>query len=173
MSAVSTPTAPSSVYYPPPPPPAGYAHAYAYAGLGSRFLAALIDLVILGIIAAVVAIPLGIFTAFAVLSGGGVASVWNLVFGPFTMLLWLLWLGYFTYFESTTGQTLGKRLLGIKVISIASGRPPDVGHALLRSVLRLLDWLPALYLVGFIAAATTTQRQRVGDILAETVVVRA
>lgn len=172
MSAMSNPTAPSAVYYPPPPPP-GYARAYAYAGLGSRFLAALIDLVVLGIIAAAVAIPLGLFTALSVLSGFGAAAVWSAVFGPFTLILWLLWLGYFTYFESRTGQTFGKRVLGIKVVAIATGRPPDLGHALLRSVLRILDWLPALYLIGFIAAASTTQRQRIGDILAETVVVPA
>lgn len=171
MPAMSTPTAPSNAYYP-PPPPAGYGHSYVYAGLGSRFLAALIDLVVLGMIAAIVAIPLGIFTAVSLLAGGGASALWNLAFGPFTMLLWLLWLGYFTYFESTTGQTFGKRLLGLRVVSVRTGRPPDLGHALLRSVLRVVDWLPALYVVGFIAAAVTPERQRVGDVLAETVVVR-
>lgn len=169
MSTSSYPSTPANLY--PPPPPPGYASAYAYAGLGTRFVAAFVDLIILGMIAIVAALPFGIMTAISVLSTGGTGWVWSVFAGPFTLILWLLWILYFSYFESKTGQTLGKRLVNIRVIDVRTGRPPDLGKAVLRNLLRLVDWLPALYLLGFLVAALTPNKQRLGDLLADTVVV--
>ncbi len=84
----------------------------------------------------------------------------------------VLWLFYFTYFESATGQTLGKRAMGIRVVDPTTGRPPTLTMALVRSVVRIVDWLPFLYLVGFLVALVTSRKQRLGDLLAGTVVIK-
>lgn len=172
---MSTPSAcgtPPTAYLPPPPPPPGYAYPNQYASLLSRFGAAVIDLIILGLITAVIALPLGLLAAASTLAYGTMPWFVAVLFGPFTLLLILLWLGYFTYFESTTGQTLGKRALDLRVVDLTTGRPPTLGKALLRTVARVVDWLPALYIVGFIVAYATPRRQRIGDLLADTVVLR-
>ncbi len=174
MSSYGTPpaTAPSTAGGI-PASVAPYAFPYPVASLVSRFGATVIDFLVLIVLAAVVAIPLGIFTAATALAWGGTGPWVQLLWGPFTLVMFLVWFLYFTYFESTTGQTLGKRLLGLRVIYVPSGRPPDFAHATVRNVLRFIDWLPAFYLVGFVLALTTPKRQRLGDVLAETVVARA
>lgn len=161
---------------PPPPPPVsppGYAFGYRYAGLIERFLAVLIDLVILAVIGLVIAIPLGIFVAIAGLNPAFSPGLFGLLFGPFFLLLYVLWIVYFTFLESARGQTIGKQLLHLKVISATSGQTPDLTHSLVRNILRIIDWLPTLYLLGFIVALVTERKQRVGDLLADTIVVHA
>jgi len=175
-TAPTTVQAPGVFLPPPPPPPSGnYASAYAYAGLGSRFGAAILDFLVLLAITVVVAIPFGLLAGAFWLTFGTPGLSWfsQVLWGPFTFLLFGLWIVYFSYFESTTGQTPGKRALGLRVISTATARPPDLGHALVRNVLRIVDWLPGLYLVGFVVALVTPQKQRLGDLLADTVVVRS
>jgi len=68
------------------------------------------------------------------------------------------------------GQTLGKKLLGIKVVK-EDGSECDIGASLLRNLLRIIDGL-FYYAVGFIFMASSDKRQRIGDKLANTVVVR-
>ena len=155
------------------PPAAPFVPAYPVASLVTRFGAAIVDLLILLAIALVVAIPLGIYTAVAALSFGGLGPWAGVLWGPFALLTFVVWILYFSYFESTSGQTVGKRLLHLRVVSLRTARPPDFTHALVRSVLRIVDWLPALYLVGFLVALVTPQKQRLGDLIAETLVVRA
>jgi uncharacterized RDD family membrane protein YckC len=104
-------------------------------------------------------------------SGDGGASV-HLGGGGFLLFIALTLL-YFTVCEGTTGQTLGKRLLGIRVVS-EDGSRPSWGAAVLRNVLRIVDSLPFLYIIGLICVlATGERRQRVGDMAAHTRVVRA
>jgi RDD family len=75
--------------------------------------------------------------------------------------------------EAWAGQTVGKRLLGLRVLS-AGGARPSVRAVAGRTLLRIVDWLPALYLAGFITMlATGTRRQRIGDLAARTAVARA
>ena len=85
----------------------------------------------------------------------------------------LVVLGYYFGFEVAVGQTVGKRLLGLRVTR-ADGSRPSVAAVAVRTLLRLVDWLPALYLVGFMAMlATGVRRQRLGDLAARTRVARA
>ena len=67
------------------------------------------------------------------------------------------------------GQTLGKRLLGLRVVD-AQGLRLQFPQIALRNLLRVLDMLPLLYLVGGIAALTSRKGQRLGDLAANTVV---
>jgi uncharacterized RDD family membrane protein YckC len=72
-----------------------------------------------------------------------------------------------------TGQTLGKRLLGIRVVN-QDGSRVSFGASFIRNILRIVDALPVLYIVGLITVlATGERRQRVGDLAARTRVVRA
>jgi len=67
------------------------------------------------------------------------------------------------------GQTLGKRLLSLRVID-AQGLRLQFSQVALRNLLRVVDMLPALYLVGGIAAFLSPKCQRLGDLAANTVV---
>jgi len=155
----------------PPSPPAHDAGlSYHYAGLIERFGAAMIDLVILLVFAAVLALPFGILTWSALDWTHGYGPWISLIWGPFAIVVFALWVLYYTYLESTSGQTFGKRAIGLKVVSVPSGKPPDWEHALVRNVVRIIDWLPLFYLVGFACAELTPRKQRLGDLLANTTV---
>jgi uncharacterized RDD family membrane protein YckC len=86
--------------------------------------------------------------------------------------LWLaLGVGYHTVLEWRFGKTLGKYLVGIGVRN-DDGSPLSFRSSLVRNVLRVVDFLPAFYLVGIAALLLSEEYQRVGDRLGNTVVVR-
>ena len=142
-----------------------------YAGLMHRSLAITIDHIILGIIAIIISMPIGLSTLFSTDK-----------ISPFMMLANMFsWIGaivvvisilYFLYFESTTGQTLGKRMVGIKVVK-ENGKKLSFGDALIRTVFRIIDMLPVAYIIGFIVILVSQKKQRVGDVVAKTIVVKA
>jgi uncharacterized RDD family membrane protein YckC len=90
-------------------------------------------------------------------------------------LMWILAIGisivYKSYFEATSGATLGKRALGIKVVS-ESGGVPGWGGAIVRNILYMVDGLFA-YLVGIVLMLATEKHQRLGDMAAKTIVVKS
>jgi uncharacterized RDD family membrane protein YckC len=67
------------------------------------------------------------------------------------------------------GQTLGKRILGLRVVD-AQGLRLEFSQIALRNLLRLVDLLPGLYLVGGVAAFVSRKGQRLGDLAANTIV---
>jgi uncharacterized RDD family membrane protein YckC len=138
------------------------------AGIALRFVAVLLDAVI-------VFLPLGIIVG--VLSGGGYAERGDGyanagidIGGNAFWLLLALGVGYYTVCEAATGATLGKRMVGIRVVG-EDGEHVTFGAALVRNLLRLVDAL-FFYLVGFLFALTSTRDQRLGDRAAHTIVVR-
>ena len=135
--------------------------------VGRRIGALIIDGVLFGVVFVIVAIAAG-----GGHSGHGHASV-HMSGTPFLVYL-LAWFAYFTICEATTGQTLGKRLLRVRVVD-ADGTPPGWGQYATRNLLRLVDALPVFYIVCLISIAATgeNRRQRVGDIAAGTRVVSA
>jgi uncharacterized RDD family membrane protein YckC len=83
-----------------------------------------------------------------------------------------LWLAYFWVLEATFGRTLGKYVCGLRVID-RSGRTPSPAAVLLRTVGRIIDALPFLYLLGiFVMFTGGLPSRRVGDRMAGTAVVR-
>jgi len=88
-----------------------------------------------------------------------------------TVLIWVLVVLYYILLEGYWGQTVGKMLLGIKVVREGTGDVPGFGAAALRTFLRTVDAL-FLYLVAFIAVLASAKRQRLGDMVAHTLVVR-
>jgi uncharacterized RDD family membrane protein YckC len=69
------------------------------------------------------------------------------------------------------GQTPGKRIAGVRLVSLEHGGAPGVGAILIRNVFRLVDSLPGFYAVGLIATMFTKHAVRIGDIAAGTVLV--
>ena len=79
---------------------------------------------------------------------------------------------YFTLFEAyMNGQTLGKKLFKIKVVKV-NGTPITIWQSLIRNVLRIVDEIPGFYLVGFLIVVFTDYNQRLGDLAANTAVVK-
>jgi uncharacterized RDD family membrane protein YckC len=68
------------------------------------------------------------------------------------------------------GRTPGKRMAGVRVLN-RSGGSPSVSALLIRNIFRLIDSLPALYVVGLIACFITSNRVRIGDMAAGTLLV--
>ena len=139
------------------------------AGIGSRFVALLVDYLIW---VAAVLVLLVIFSVF--LPGIGASSKpsaqWAAAIGIF--ILFLLQWGYFTLFEAFwNGRTPGKRVARIRVIQ-RSGRAIGLFESMARNLVRYVDQLPFFYAVGVIAIFVTRQHQRLGDLAAGTLVVR-
>jgi len=132
--------------------------------LGFRVAAALIDLVLL----------CGLLLILGLTVGGISVERWKLSVS-LDVVWWLLYVAlglvYYFAFEATTGQTVGKRLLGLRVFSAEGGRPSASAIAG-RTLLRLVDAFPVMYVVGMITMLVTGG-QRVGDLAAKTVVARA
>ena len=89
-----------------------------------------------------------------------------------TVMYAVVSVGYAMYFEwYWRGQTLGKRSLGIRVID-AAGLHLQPFQVVIRNLMRYIDGLPLLYLVGGAASVLSSKSQRLGDIAAHTVVIR-
>ena len=144
----------------------GVGHAFgpfAYAGVPRRFVAVLLDAVLVLFSATIVV---------GLLSGGGYTETGEgyANSGSASSLLLALVLGYYVFCEAATGATLGKRMVGIRVVG-EEGEDLTFGAAVVRNVLRLVDSL-FFYLVGAIFALTSQHGQRLGDRAAHTLVVR-
>ena len=141
---------------------------YTLAGAGSRFLAIAVDtalqlVVILSLVLILVAARVAAGTGF-----GGWAT-W--VQAAMVLVYFGLMHGYFAIFEALwSGQTPGKRLIGLRVIS-TSGRPITAFDSILRNLLRIIDSIPGIYAVGLLSVFVTARNQRLGDLAAGTVVV--
>ncbi len=134
--------------------------------VGLRIGAALIDLALLAGLFTILSAAVGQTTVSGEGFNVSLSGLWLVVFLAAA-------LGYYFVLEAWAGQTLGKRLLGLRVLR-ADGTRPSVGAVALRTLLRVVDWLPLLYLVGFITMmATGTRRQRIGDLAARTALARA
>lgn len=140
---------------------------FPLAGVGSRFLAVSVDMLLQVTIAlAVMAAVSGTWSLIGSRSGGG---PWYLAIVVITAFL--LFYGYFAAFEAFWhGQTPGKRLIGLRVLSV-TGRPARIDEAILRNLLRVVDQLPGVYAIGILTMLISSRNQRLGDLAAGTVVV--
>lgn len=140
------------------------------AGVGTRMIAALVDNIILGVVTLVLGL---LFFGLAGLSFS-FSDAGNIVMGAvavfFILVSFLLYWGYFLYFEyRMNGQTPGKRSAKIRVVQ-NDGRPLTFASAAIRNLLRAVDGMGG-YAVGLAVMFFTKKEQRLGDIAAGTVVV--
>jgi len=142
---------------------------FAVAGIGSRFLAILIDVLIQSGVA--IATLFGFIVISSGLSlGNSKAGLW--VTALILLFYFLLYFGYYAFFEIIwNGQTPGKRRVGIRVIK-DDGRPLTPAESIGRNLMRIVDWLPAFYGVGILCAFFTKGNKRLGDLVVGSLVVR-
>ena len=134
---------------------------FRLAGLGARAGAHLIDIGI--IVASIVGAAIGTSLASSVI-GGAIASGLSAMFATFFPFLYFILLEGFW-----NGQTIGKKATGLRV-RMADGTPITFLAAFSRNLMRPADLLPGTYLVGIGAMFTNPRSQRVGDLIAGTVV---
>ncbi len=144
-----------------------------HASLGQRAVAVIIDHIILIIVTGILAIPMGLsMVPFAMMNNSVNAIAMASAVTGSVLLSFIIWLLYFTYFEGTTGQTLGKKAMNIKVVK-ENGKKLEFVDAFIRSLLRVIDNLPGIYIIGIILVLITEKKQRLGDLAASTIVVKA
>jgi uncharacterized RDD family membrane protein YckC len=145
---------------------------YDIAGIGSRGAAAIVDTLIqsVALIVVLVALAAGLAAANAFLGSGAGAGV--LFIALFALALFLVADGYFMLFEILwNGQTPGKRMVGIRVIR-ENGYPMRPIDAVIRNLVRLVDWLPGAYGIGVLTMLLNKRAKRLGDFASGTIVVR-
>lgn len=154
---------------------------YDLAGLGSRFVAALIDVSLQG--------TLWFMLLIAAVGGAALLSRAveedTLVFGVelralvsvigaalFILLSFILLWGYYVFFEMVwNGQSPGKRVMGLRVVR-SNGQPITFFESLVRNVVRVADFLPSAYILGVVTMLLNDRSRRLGDFAAGTMVVK-
>ena len=140
--------------------PEGVTLELVLAGVGSRFIARLLDTVIQAAI--IIALALGLYFTSA---PGVVRAVVRVLF-------FLVVFGYDIPFEVLNrGRTIGKAAAGIRVVG-TQGEPIGFLASVIRNLLRIADFLPILYVGGVISMVATANDQRLGDLAAGTIVTR-
>ncbi len=139
---------------------------YDLAGGGNRGFAAVVDFVIASLVFAGAAYAssqlVGRFSTAGVQLLGVIGLVTFFIAWSYFVLLEWLW----------QGQTVGKRLYGLRVIR-DDGAPAGFVAVLIRNLVRIVDFLPAFYGLGLLMIIGTSRSQRLGDLAAGTYVVRA
>lgn len=142
--------------------PEGIVFSQTLAGPVLRFFAWLID----GLcVMALMSFLTGLIRVFGLVSPGMVNAVLTIAF-------FVLNFGFSIFFEwAWRGQTIGKKLLGLRVVD-AEGMRLQFDQVVTRNLIRLVDLLPLAYVVGGLSCWLSRKCQRLGDIAANTIVVR-
>ncbi|CAA6694103.1 MULTISPECIES: RDD family protein [unclassified Lentimonas] len=142
--------------------PEGVQFVHQLASPVARFIAVAVDTMAITSLMSVLSVSV---TLLGLLSAD-IAMAFNI------LLYFVVSIGYYILLEMIwRGQTLGKRLMRLRVID-ANGLKLRPSQFVLRNLLRFVDSLPVLYLVGGSCALIHRRSQRLGDLAAGTVVVR-
>lgn len=128
-----------------------------YAGSGSRFLAALIDIIVV----LVVSLILGLIIALTLGKNGETLS---------SLLSIVINIGYFVFYQASNGQTLGKKAMGIKVVDLAGNKPTAMTFFLREIIGKLVSSI--ILLIGYLMILWDGKKQGLHDKIAGTVVIR-
>lgn len=149
--------------------------SYDLAGVGSRFLAVMLDLCIQ------VGFVLLLFWGFTLIGGKAPRATHaatadrlaaNLGIAIVIAIVFLVFFGYFIIFEAMwNGRTPGKKALGIRVVR-DGGYPLDWGASLVRNLIRIVEATVGFYAISVLVAVFSPQNKRVGDFAAGTIVIR-
>ena len=145
---------------------------FALASIGNRFLACAIDHAIQFLTIGIMALAFLIVANYSNV-GDKLTNAPKWVYAVGIIVIFLLLSGYFAFFEWLwSGQTPGKKWLKLRVIR-EDGRPITFFEAAVRNLLRDFDIMPApFYSIGLISVFISSKDQRIGDMVAGTVVVR-
>jgi uncharacterized RDD family membrane protein YckC len=136
--------------------------------LGARVAALIIDTILISLVTLLV---VGVLSVVGVAGGSEVfGALIGLIVLPITLAIQF---GYFIYLEGDRGQTFGKQIMNIVVVR-DDGSDIDMRDAAIRNLLRIVDGLGIVipYLVALVLVLVTDDNQRLGDIVADTLVVK-
>jgi len=140
-----------------------------YASLLQRFLALFLDgIVLCSLFFPITKIVKGVWLMSATDHNWNFGSI---IFDPICLIFLIAIFIYFVVFESFLSATPGKFFLKLRVIDI-SGNKPGLVKGLLRNLLRFIDGLPTLNLLGIYLILTTPENMRFGDKVAKTRVIK-
>ena len=141
--------------------PEGVVFSMLLSGPVTRFLAWVVDLASIAVISSIIGSVLGVFGILAR----------DLATAASILAYFAVSIGYGIILEWTwRGQTLGKRLLGLRVMD-EQGLRLQFSQIVIRNLLRFVDSLPSFYFVGGLVCLLSRRAQRLGDVAANTVVV--
>lgn len=143
------------------PPPYKETRGYFLAGFWLRVWAYLIDLIVIGSITRLIVKPV-----FKVLD---VSLVEGSMFAPISILSAIVFYGYFVLMTKFFSQTIGKMVLGIKVIDLKGSRP-TWGTVIFRELIG--RFISSTIFILYIVVAFTTKKQGIHDLFADTTVVQ-
>jgi len=147
------------------PPKAAFAPpGVQFASIGNRFVALLVDLIII--------IFVYVLISFAFFDTDDEVSSF-----AFYIVTTFIGIFYWLFLEGVNdGQTVGKMAAGIRVVKIDKSTGEisrcTIGASVIRNLLRIIDNLPFLYIVGLISISSSDYEQRVGDRVADTIVIK-
>jgi uncharacterized RDD family membrane protein YckC len=140
---------------------------FAEANIGSRGIAFLLDVSLLGLILTVVNTMIGLLLAVGGTGIPGWVAITTLIVVNF-----LIFFGYSIFFETVQkGRSPGKSVMGLRVVTV-EGSPVGFRHAAIRAALALVDFFVTLGMGAVFAALFSRRHQRLGDMVAGTVVLR-
>ena len=160
--------------------PENVTFGYEIAGIGNRFIAALVDTFLLGLALVLLNFILGVVLTLvagtnALLLDADVGDIgWaaGLVLALYTLLNFGLIWGYYILFEWLwNGQTPGKRMANVRVVRL-DGNPAGFFEIAVRNLVRIVDFLPGAYAIGVITMFFNAQARRLGDFAAGTLVIK-
>ena len=96
--------------------------------------------------------------------------LWGIL-DPICLVFLFIIFAYFILLDAYAGWTVGKRVMGLKVVDI-DGKRIGILKSLVRNLLRLVDGLPAFNILGVVLIASSAKNQRLGDYAAKTFVIR-
>jgi uncharacterized RDD family membrane protein YckC len=159
--------------------PENVTFAQEIAGIGNRFIAALIDsaiiftaLILLNLILVVGLGILGNMDPISTVEDAPMGWIEGLLIALYALINFLIYWGYYVLFEYLwNGQTPGKRVVHIRVVR-TDGNPAGVVEVMVRNLVRIVDFLPSGYGLGLLVMFFNRQARRLGDFAAGTLVIK-
>ena len=160
--------------------PENVTFGYEIAGIGSRFIGALIDTTLIVIALLLLNIAVGALLTYFVNENSSSAfddtvdPGWlaGLVIAIYALINFTLIWGYYMAFELRwNGRTPGKRLAGTQVVK-ADGSSTGFTESAIRNLVRIIDFMPFAYAIGFVTMFLNRQTRRLGDFAAGTLVIK-
>lgn len=146
---------------------------YPLAGIGSRGLAAILDLLVLAGLLLAEAVGLGLVIYFGMRLFDAQFAFGFLTWGlaVLAVMLFVTYWGYYIFGEvARNGRTLGKRVMRLRVVR-EDGSRVGTTDSIVRNIVRIIDIMPGTYAVGIASMVFSRKAQRLGDMAAGTVVV--
>jgi uncharacterized RDD family membrane protein YckC len=138
---------------------------YDIAGIGSRFLAAIIDTILILLALGLTSFILGNLSDLLPFTGDVLLAISVIV------SFIILWTYYLVFEVVWNGQSPGKRLIGLRVVR-EGGRPITFLSSAIRNLIRFVDFLPFFYGIGVVAMFIDLRARRLGDLVGGTLVVK-